>query len=151
MINCDWVPYKDVYKCKKCGFVVKDPSIKKNCIKTKNRKNNSSIINNKNGVEYQQENIPPFSTRVFNFAKAAIKHAVNGSPQCTEEEIQERLKICKNCELFKPRGDGGVCSHENCGCNLKSQQIYLNKLAWADQECPLKKWGKIKKNPENGV
>jgi glycosyltransferase involved in cell wall biosynthesis len=28
-----------------------------------------------------------------------------------------------------------------CGCNINDQQIYLNKLAWADQKCPISKWG----------
>ena len=32
-----------------------------------------------------------------------------------------------------------------CGCNLSRKKIFMNKLAWADQECPLSKWGK-----ENG-
>lgn len=29
-----------------------------------------------------------------------------------------------------------------CGCNVNRKKVFLNKLAWADQECPLGKWGK---------
>jgi hypothetical protein len=29
-----------------------------------------------------------------------------------------------------------------CGCNLSKKKVFLNKLAWADQECPLGKWKK---------
>lgn len=28
-----------------------------------------------------------------------------------------------------------------CGCNINDQQIYLNKLAWSDQRCPIRRWG----------
>jgi hypothetical protein len=31
-----------------------------------------------------------------------------------------------------------------CGCNINNKKIFMNKLAWADQKCPLGKW-----NPEN--
>jgi hypothetical protein len=27
-----------------------------------------------------------------------------------------------------------------CGCNISNKSIFLNKLAWADQKCPLNKW-----------
>jgi hypothetical protein len=29
-----------------------------------------------------------------------------------------------------------------CGCNVNTKKVFLNKLAWADQECPLGKWKK---------
>lgn len=32
-----------------------------------------------------------------------------------------------------------------CGCNVNNKKIFLNKLAWADQECPLGKWKKYTK------
>ena len=35
-----------------------------------------------------------------------------------------------------------------CGCNVNGKKVFLNKLAWADQECPLGKW---KKHYENKV
>jgi hypothetical protein len=31
-----------------------------------------------------------------------------------------------------------------CGCNVNNKKIFMNKLAWADQECPDKKWLKVK-------
>ena len=83
-----------------------------------------------------------------------INHELKGRPQCTEDEINERFNICKNCEMFRSDGESGVCTHIKCGCNINKKQIYLNKLAWADQECPIKKWKKVaknKQNPENGV
>jgi hypothetical protein len=36
-----------------------------------------------------------------------------------------------------------------CGCNINTKKIFMNKLAWADQECPIGKWGKIGENDDN--
>jgi hypothetical protein len=33
-----------------------------------------------------------------------------------------------------------------CGCNLSSRKIFMNKLAWADQKCPLDKWVAINRS-----
>jgi hypothetical protein len=30
-----------------------------------------------------------------------------------------------------------------CGCAISNKKIFLNKLAWADQECPIGKWKKL--------
>lgn len=89
---------------------------------------------------------PPLSMRLANFSKAAIAHAVAGNPTCTQEQIDERLAICRGCEMFRKestREDMGVCAHQSCGCQLSREQKYLNKLAWADQSCPLEKWGAV--------
>ncbi len=91
---------------------------------------------------------PPMITRVKNFTVSAIAHATAGSPTCTQEEINERFEICRGCELFiKSSEEAGICGHQSCGCNLNKEMIYLNKLGWADQECPLRKWLKINKQP----
>ena len=82
--------------------------------------------------------------KVTNFASAATAHAAAGNPTVTKEVMQERLAICRSCPLFKPNANqvGGVCTHETCGCNIQDNLNYLNKIAWADQECPIKRWGK---------
>jgi hypothetical protein len=81
-------------------------------------------------------------TKLKNFAKAGIKHMTNGRPKATDEQVAERFAICQGCELFEAKEEGvGRCNHESCGCSLKRVGIIgLNKLRWADQECPLKKW-----------
>jgi hypothetical protein len=33
-----------------------------------------------------------------------------------------------------------------CGCNVNDKKIFLNKLAWADQKCPLEKWQPVERN-----
>jgi hypothetical protein len=89
---------------------------------------------------------PPMHKRMINFAKAAANHAAHGHPQCSQQEIEYRFNMCQSCEFFKQKDEAGICTHIKCGCNINKKQIYLNKLAWADQECPIGKWGKIDKN-----
>lgn len=83
---------------------------------------------------------PSLVDKAINFSKAAVKHAMRGSPKCTDDEINYRYNICKSCEHFQ----NNTC--KLCGCNLVRERIYMNKLAWADQSCPIKKWGPINHN-----
>ena len=85
---------------------------------------------------------PSFARRFKNFTVSALKHIGKGMPTCTQEEIDERLEICGGCKWFK----GGTCL--KCGCACTKNKKFLNKLAWADQECPIGKWGKIEKEEE---
>lgn len=78
-----------------------------------------------------------FVQKLKNFAKATADHVKNGMPMCTEEQIIERHNICLKCEYFKD----DTCS--KCGCPLIRTKQFVSKLAWADQECPVGKWGKI--------
>lgn len=89
--------------------------------------------------------IPPLRKRLLNFTAAAIGHAIAGFPSCTDDQIQERLTICRACEHFIPdqkKPDIGGCSQ--CGCPASDRlPKFVSKLAWADQECPVGKWPKI--------
>lgn len=75
-----------------------------------------------------------------------MKHALAGVPTCTQAQIDERHAICKACELYRPDDENhevGVCTHAACGCSIKRDAWFVNKLAWADQECPVGKWPKL--------
>ena len=80
---------------------------------------------------------PSLIKKVKKFSVEAIKHAAKGSPTCTQEQIDARLKICKGCKWF--RSDRCL----KCGCACNKNKKFLNKLAWADQSCPVGKWGPI--------
>lgn len=91
-----------------------------------------------------------------NFARAGVAHIKAGRPKATDEVVEQRFAICQGCELFEAKGPGyGRCGHPSCGCHLKRVSVKgINKLRWADQECPLKKWLAVKPNeqiPENPV
>lgn len=66
-------------------------------------------------------------------------HIWLGLPKSTQKEINDRYNICINCEKFNSKKS--ECSI--CGCNINNKKIFLNKLAWADQQCPIGKWDKI--------
>ncbi len=70
-----------------------------------------------------------------NFAVATAKHIAAGSPTCSDEEIGRRHDICLGCEFFKDNS----CS--KCGCPISRDKKFISKLAWADQSCPVGKWG----------
>ena len=110
---------------------MKVPKKYKDKLKNKQKKKNKEKIKS-----------PSLSKRLKNFTVSTIKHVAKGMPTCTQEEINERLAICDKCKWFR----GGSC--RKCGCSCNSNKKFLNKLAWADQECPIGKWGKIEKEEE---
>lgn len=92
--------------------------------------------------------MPVLTSRLATFGKAAISHFLKGSPTCSQEQIDERAKICLSCPFFAHQTGSatpgeGYCMHEGCGCNISTNMKYLNKLAWADQQCPDGKWGTV--------
>ena len=80
-------------------------------------------------------------TKLLTFLKSLLFHIGAGFPKSTQEEIDKRFSICQTCEMF----DNTSSQCLACGCNLSRRKIFLNKLAWADQQCPLDKWLKIKR------
>lgn len=77
--------------------------------------------------------------RIRVFAKSLFFHIYAGFPKSTNEQIQYRYDICLGCDSF----DKTLSQCTICGCNINNKKMFLNKLAWADQECPLEKWKKI--------
>lgn len=122
--DCEWEEYGDKYKCKHCGFVVKNYKIKKRCEVLKP---------------------PSLTQRVMNFGEAAIKHVKNGLKHCTDEEVQQRYDICKSnkCGFFNE--EHNVCMHQKCGCFIRNNGKFFDKLRWADSSCPIGLWKPVQK------
>jgi hypothetical protein len=78
--------------------------------------------------------------KVKKFLYALYWHIYRGLPKTNRIDLLYRYQICKQCNSF----ENYTCLE--CGCNVNDKSIFLNKLAWADQECPLGKWGKIDDN-----
>lgn len=57
-------------------------------------------------------------------------------PKSSQKLINSRYAICIACDMYNK--EDKICSH--CGCNISSKKIFLNKLAWKDQKCPIDKW-----------
>lgn len=77
--------------------------------------------------------------KILRFAKSLWWHIWAGFPKSTSEQIISRYKICLSCDEYDQKNSQCMI----CGCNLGTKRIFMNKLAWADQECPLGKWSKI--------
>lgn len=77
--------------------------------------------------------------KIITFIKSLFFHIYAGFPKSTQSQIDYRYNICINCERF----DSLNKECKECGCNINNKKIFLNKLAWADQECPIGKWEKI--------
>jgi hypothetical protein len=123
---------RDLFVCTKCGYVTEIAHAKRNCVKIS---------------QPQYDRAPNLLRKIGNFSHALGGHLYKGMPTVSQSELDERLKICQECPLLRKEGlVGGVCTHENCGCNIKDEVTFLNKIAWADQECPIGKWGKIEKS-----
>lgn len=74
------------------------------------------------------------------FIKSLWWHVYAGFPKSTQQQIDLRYNICKRCEKFiSTKSECGVC-----GCSLGDKKRFMNKLAWADQSCPIGKWSSIK-------
>ena len=72
------------------------------------------------------------------FMKSLLFHIYNGFPKSSQEQINYRYNICLNCDSYNK--SSSECME--CGCNINNKKIFMNKLAWADQQCPLNKWNK---------
>ena len=125
---------RKIYQCEKCGYDTKFENAERIC---------EPIIQTQYGE-------PSLAKKIGNFSFAYAKHLYKGMPTVNQEQLDERLKICKECPLFKKKEAmvGGICTHESCGCTITDEITFLNKIAWADQECPLKKWLQISQKPE---
>ena len=77
----------------------------------------------------------PFSQKLKNFTKSAVKHLASGAQLCTEEEVARRHAICQTCEFLKD----GAC--RKCGCPVVREKKFISKLSWANESCPIGKWG----------
>lgn len=80
-----------------------------------------------------------FLTRLKTFINSLFWHIYSGFPKSTQNEINDRYEICISCKDFNKIKK--QC--DLCGCAINKKKIFMNKLAWADQECPVNKWSKI--------
>lgn len=77
--------------------------------------------------------------KILTFLKSLWFHVWMGFPKCSHAEIDERFVVCsQQCDMYNKIDSTCLV----CGCNVNKKKIFLNKLAWADQECPLGKWSK---------
>lgn len=86
---------------------------------------------------YPRERTPGLLQKAANFAASAARHVAAGMPQCSQEQIDARFKVCQACEHF----DGRAC--RQCGCPVVREKAFVSKLSWANEKCPAGKWGPL--------
>lgn len=74
--------------------------------------------------------------KFLTFIKSLFWHIYNGSPKSSQKLINKRFSICLECDSYDSINKQCL----QCGCNINQEKILLNKLAWADQKCPINKW-----------
>jgi hypothetical protein len=79
---------------------------------------------------------PSLLVKAVNFATSAAKHIAAGAPRASDAEIERRFSICQGCEFY----DGKACTR--CGCPVVRESRFGSKLSWANESCPVGKWGK---------
>jgi glycosyltransferase involved in cell wall biosynthesis len=77
-----------------------------------------------------EPDLPPLATRAANYAKAQIRHTLDGRARADNATLSDRLTICEDCDRF--RASDRKCSE--CGCPIEE------KAAWRSESCPLGKW-----------
>lgn len=85
----------------------------------------------------QSKDGPSLLQKAASFAASAAKHVACGMPKATQEQIDARFAVCQTCEFF----DGHACT--KCGCPIVREQAFISKLAWANEKCPVDKWGPV--------
>jgi len=80
---------------------------------------------------------------ILSYLHALWKLARGGFKFATPEQAEERFKICEQCELY----DHQLMACKECGCGLSPYvggfRRLFEKTTFPQEECPLKKWGKI--------
>ena len=83
-----------------------------------------------NGDSSIPREYPAITEQAKNFFSSMFNHLISGLPKVSQEISDERMSICLTCDQYDPNHKGCFV----CGCYLPE------KVAMADQECPLKKW-----------
>lgn len=129
MHNCE-SKYQDKMECIHCGWTHENPNIKRNCPKFK--------------VAISP---PSFLQKAINFSSAVVHDVATGMQRCTEEEMDERIEICKTCPFYNHEDS----SCNKCGCSLSRKKIYRNKLYWKSTGCPIGKWPDLTENTKDDI
>jgi hypothetical protein len=143
---------RDIYKCKYCDIqlLLENPENSKVICFAKRDAINQTIDPNRDKVvsgltsDNFEENILQHVLEKYGSADKflkdveQIKQAVETNNICSQEQINQRLKICSTCEYYE--NDSCLL----CGCVVVRDANYKNKLAQKNQVCPTGKWGAIK-------
>ena len=68
------------------------------------------------------------------YISSYFEYILNQKSDATDETIQQRIKICKNCEFWNQQ------EYNNIGCCEKYRNSTWSRIKAAEQKCPIDKW-----------
>lgn len=78
-----------------------------------------------------------FIQMAVNYTKAVATHIATGAKKRTDEQVDELLAICQQCDNYNAVSE----SCHICGCKCThGSNAFSNKLRMQSQHCPLRKW-----------
>jgi len=100
---------------------------------------NAKLMRSVNAARESSKNDPPLPgmlTRVNNYARHAVQHAIHGFPKATPDEKQRRKDICHSCD--KLNREHYACSE--CGCPIDAMTDRADKRCGMKPEHGPPKW-----------
>jgi hypothetical protein len=101
------------------------------------REDKAIALYNQALVAYQhmlRKKAESLGNQVKSVATAAGKFIKSGMATVTEEQLAERMNICKSCPEWDSAAFAGTGKCKLCGCATKA------KLRMATEKCPINKW-----------
>lgn len=132
---CEFVPSRlnsSLSQCSFCGRTINNRTVNSKilCAKKTQYIKDFTSDNTEYEVEFiKTEKIP------------APQQIIKAKTKCSQSQIDTRLHICKSCPFYQ----NNTCLQ--CGCSLSRDRVFMNKLYWPDQSCPIGKWGPVE--PDN--
>lgn len=126
-------PGKDTTMCPALLKIAADDPNMKGVVLT----STSSVSSNNPNFSSWWLDIPEAISNRQKYKPQEIVHSESSEKMCSEQQIEERLNICKTCEFFQNN------SCLKCGCVINRDKNYMNKLYHADKSCPIGKWGPV--------
>jgi hypothetical protein len=85
----------------------------------------------------EKNKYPSLGTMLQSFTESVTEWAKKGFKVVNEKQFNDRLNICKGCELWDKEALGGSGRCTQCGCSTQA------KLRIATEKCPVDKWGPV--------
>jgi hypothetical protein len=92
---------------------------------------------NIDSISPKAKEYPSVSTMAQTFAESIVQWAKKGFKVVNEEQYNQRLNICRGCDLFDEKALGGNGRCRECGCATQA------KLRIATERCPIDKWVQV--------
>jgi hypothetical protein len=97
-----------------------------------------TLISENNELRFEREiKTLTLAQKTSALSSAARGWVKSGFSMTTDEQLESRKAICKECPEWNPAGFAGTGSCNKCGCSTQA------KLRMSTSKCPIDKWGPV--------